>query len=513
MNNKKKFQRKSFNLKKKMQLIREIENNLSSRKEIAMREGIALSTINTWVLEKEKIVSEFSNSRSSLKRNMATHYPEIESALLAWFEMQRSNNIPINGPLLKEKAEELAFKIGRTDFICNSSWISRFVKRNNISFCKMSGESNSVPINLVEKWLLEEMPRIMSQYSPKDIFNADETGLFYKCLPDKTYEFKGNICKNGKMAKERLTILLCASMMGEKRTPLVIGKFAKPRCFKNKNLTGFNYHSNKNSWMTASIFTNELVLWDLELCKENRKIVLLIDNASVHPNINDKLETIQLEFLPANTTSILQPMDQGIIQNFKTYYRKSILTEHIRSIDNKTMPLIDIFTALKFITVSWEKVKVETIKNCFKHSKIFKSEINYSPLVSIEILDEMAPDLITLNSHFAGLDFNGYCKVDEKLETISFEMDIGNCEENTQEIKNGFLGNIDIDEASCFEPKISDALDSIRVLSNYLVKVDFFQNDQFKRTISNIEEIIENEFLESKKKQNNLFDYGFNQNN
>ena len=48
--------------------------------------------------------------------------------------------------------------------------------------------------------------------------------------------------------------------------------------------------------------------------------------------------------------------------------------EHIRSIGNKTMPLIDIFTALKFITVSWEKVKVETIKNCFKHSKIFKEK-------------------------------------------------------------------------------------------------------------------------------------------
>ena len=46
--------------------------------------------------------------------------------------------------------------------------------------------------------------------------NADETGLFWKCLPDKTMSFKGDTCSGGKRSKERITVMVCASMSGEK---------------------------------------------------------------------------------------------------------------------------------------------------------------------------------------------------------------------------------------------------------------------------------------------------------
>lgn len=77
--------------------------------------------------------------------------------------------------------------------------------------------------------------RILDQYSADDIYNADETGVFYQILPDKTLEFKKVDCHGGKKSKERLTAMVCANMTGNDKLPLlIIGKSAKPRCFKNK---------------------------------------------------------------------------------------------------------------------------------------------------------------------------------------------------------------------------------------------------------------------------------------
>ena len=45
----------------------------------------------------------------------------------------------------------------------------------------------------------------------KDIFNADEAEIFFKALPNKTLEFKGNGCKGTKLWKEMLIVLLLDS--------------------------------------------------------------------------------------------------------------------------------------------------------------------------------------------------------------------------------------------------------------------------------------------------------------
>jgi len=48
-----------------------------------------------------------------------------------------------------------------------------------------------------------------------DMFNYDETGLFYHAMPDKTLAQKGDAVKGGKLVKERLTVLICCSASGE----------------------------------------------------------------------------------------------------------------------------------------------------------------------------------------------------------------------------------------------------------------------------------------------------------
>ena len=101
-------------------------------------------------------------------------------------------------------------------------------------FRKICGESAAVPQNVCDKWVEDELPSLTENVHPVDIFNADETGLFYQCLPNKTAVFKGEECRGGKQSKLRVTVFLGANQDGsEKLPPLMIGRSAKPRCFKS----------------------------------------------------------------------------------------------------------------------------------------------------------------------------------------------------------------------------------------------------------------------------------------
>lgn len=103
----------------------------------------------------------------------------------------RNKGIPISGPMLQEKANGFASRFGILDFNCSASWISRFKVRHNIVAGKIVGESSSVDQNSTTNWLISVWPNLRRQFSDDEIFNADETGLFYKLRPDKTLKFKG----------------------------------------------------------------------------------------------------------------------------------------------------------------------------------------------------------------------------------------------------------------------------------------------------------------------------------
>ena len=72
-------------------------------------------------------------------------------------------------------------------------------------------------------------PGISERYAPVDIYNCDETGLYYRALPDSGIVYKHEKPQGSKLNKERITVLACANMNGsDKRTLFVIGKAANP---------------------------------------------------------------------------------------------------------------------------------------------------------------------------------------------------------------------------------------------------------------------------------------------
>lgn len=355
--------RRAFSIEEKMKVINRIEKG-ETIKNLVSELGLSQSTISTIWKSRQKIQEKFEKDVTSKKKLRSSQHQDLEDALLEWFKVQRSRNIPLNGPILQEKANKLALLLGKENFECSMSWITRFRERNNIVFGRISGESSSVPTGVPENWLQNIWPTVRENYTDEDIYNADETGFFYRLTPDKTFRFKGETCHGGKHSKERVTVLIASNMTGsDKRKLLIIGKSKSPRCFKNVRNLPADYTNNKNAWMTSEIFTNWLRQWDKELERKKKKILLTVDNCPSHPAVMN-LKNINLHFLPPNTTSVLQPMDQGIIQSLKVKFRKRLVLKMLDQSDNFKVSLLD---AILMICDSWDEVTPKTIINCFNH--------------------------------------------------------------------------------------------------------------------------------------------------
>ncbi len=123
--------------------------------------------------------------------------------------------------------------------------------------------------------------------------------------------------------------------------------------------------------MTAQLFEEVLTDVNRKMVKEGRNIVLLIDNAPSHPK-DLHFSNIKLIFLPANTTSVLQPLDQGIIMAIKRHYRKRQLRFLLAQIDGgkdlsatQLAKLITPYMAIKWLAQSVKEVSRSTIQKCF----------------------------------------------------------------------------------------------------------------------------------------------------
>jgi hypothetical protein len=148
-----------------------------------------------------------------------------------------------------------------TDFKASDGWLTRFKVRHAITFKRIHGEAAEIDQEELRDWQLNVLQPVIEQYAPKDIYNLDETGLFYQLLPKWTMSFRGESnffikflgerCTTGKHSKVRVTALLCTNMDGsDKRPILIIGKSSSPRCFKGQ-LVPTAYEANTRAWMTS----------------------------------------------------------------------------------------------------------------------------------------------------------------------------------------------------------------------------------------------------------------------
>ncbi|XP_042900840.1 tigger transposable element-derived protein 4-like [Parasteatoda tepidariorum] len=433
---------------------------------------------------------------------------EIEVALLRWVREARSQNLPLTGHVLQEKAKVFADALGVTNFASSNGWLTRFKKRHGIVCHKICGEEATVDKETVESFLSEKWPALRKNYAPRDIFNADETGLFFKALPSRTLSIKGEKCSGGKCSKERITVLVACNMDGTEKLPLfVVGKSANPRCFKNLKTLPVVYASNKKAWMNKMLFKKWLTDLDRKLFREKRNICLMLDNCSAHNDIHG-LKAIKCVFLPPNTTAKLQPCDQGIIHSLKVQYRKEMVRKMIHCFDNKITFSVNLLDAMRYLKCAWNNVSSETIINSFKcggftdGKEMNLQEISEAEPETLTNLIEEAEKRGILSAPL----FKDYTTIDEDLLTSDITTDQDIIAELSA--KNDDVDMDTTDEESDIEQEnpvtLNEATCAMKVINRFLM-----QQENAMDALDNLEHI--NDFINKcylkKLKQKSITDF------
>ncbi len=132
------------------------------------------------------------NSRKLLKKSTPNN--EINDLTSEWFCKVRGKGIPISGPILQVKAKAFTDALGIESFRASNGWLRSFWKRNNIGFNVLSSESRDVDESVASDWK-KNLQEACDGYPPEDLFDLDETGIFWRALPKKSFTIKGEAFK------------------------------------------------------------------------------------------------------------------------------------------------------------------------------------------------------------------------------------------------------------------------------------------------------------------------------
>lgn len=312
--------RKSLTAAQKKEICqKKISNPFLKQIELANEYEVSGGMISDILKEKDRWLAVDVNSyQAGLRREKKVPFPAIEEALTIWVDKALQGGLVITDNILLNKALGFAFLLKEDKFKGSNGWVDNFKKRHNLRQYTMHGEASSAPLEDLDA-MREKLRQTLKNFAPENIFNCDETGLFWKMKPSRTIS-NGPI-SGTKQSKDRITVLVTCNATGsEKLCPLFIHKYENPRALKNiskKNLP-VDYYWNQKSWMQVSIWNDYLKKLDCRMRRQNRNIILLVDNAPTHALYDTThLTNITIEHLPPNTTAHLQPCDQGIINSFK----------------------------------------------------------------------------------------------------------------------------------------------------------------------------------------------------
>lgn len=495
--------------KRVMNLLQKVEllDKLSKGKSIASvaRDyNVNESTVRYIKKNEDKIrqsVAESANCSTkvcSISRDV--NIEKMEKLLNMWIEDMTQKKIPISSLIIRQKARNLhqhLAQVSNTDavnFLASKGWFENFKKRFSLHSLKLVGESASADHESAQRFPAE-LKKIIDEngYLPQQVFNADETGLFWKKMPTRTFLSKNEKTAPGfKAAKDRITILFCANASGHMMKPMFVNKSMNPRALKGKDKDRLPvyWRANKKAWVTSTLFLDwfkNCFLLEAERYLSSIslpfKCLLLIDNAPGHPaTLTSQNPNVQVVFLPPNTTSLIQPLDQGIIATFKAYYVRHTFSVLLKEIDEGSSSSVsqswknyNIADCLINVRQAVNEIKPSTIKACWKNVWPEIVTVNDPPTLDEVILDTVKIARQVEGEGFADMQSTDVQElIESREEELSFE------ELEALLAPNSPNHESDDEDVEIVRPELTiNSLNEIFALANQL-KEKVFESDPIK---------------------------------
>lgn len=142
--------------------------------------------VSTWVKEEAKWREEWARAGGqthAAKRICQTQHPDVTEMLDLWVSKAMADNLLVTGEVLRQKWTRFADLAGVPEderLALSEGWLGRFKNRSGLKQLKRHGEGGSADPESIEN----ERRRIQGLikeygYELRDVFNMDETGLFY----------------------------------------------------------------------------------------------------------------------------------------------------------------------------------------------------------------------------------------------------------------------------------------------------------------------------------------------
>ena len=266
---------------------------------------MAKSTISTIVKTDEIKSAQVAKGNSRLSSSRCNITEQMETLLLVWINEKQMAGDSVGEAIICEKARRVLEKLGAKapststgpvkEFFGTKEWFTGFRKRTGLHSVLRHGEAGSGDRDSAEQHR-EKFRKTIEEggFLSQQVFNCDETGLFWKRMPHRTYIMKEDTTLPGhKPMKDQLTLLFCANVSGDcKVKPLLVYHSENPRAFKTirKNRLRVLLCSNHKAWVTRSLFSDWVpvvfgpTVHDYLREKDlSQNVLLVMDNAPAHP--------------------------------------------------------------------------------------------------------------------------------------------------------------------------------------------------------------------------------------
>ena len=260
---------------------------------------------------------------------------DVDRELRRWYEIVNGlgpDTLPLTMAVLQQRAREIGERLGVSGFAASTGFVRRWAARHNLVNTSLWGTGGSAATAVAAAQ--ERMAQIradLSAYEPDQIYNMDETGLFFRCLPNRAYVTAGRRRRvrgtKAMKAKDRVTLVLACNATGTHKIPVaIIGTAQVPVCFKPPRVAcPLPYFNQKSAWMDADVYEKwfTTVFVPAVRARTSLPVALVVDNCGAHSKLeHPQIATISL---PPNVTSVHQPLDAGIIAALKRRYKRRLL--------------------------------------------------------------------------------------------------------------------------------------------------------------------------------------------